>query len=71
MEEWIVVIFVFGIALGSCAGCTVGHDDEAKNNRQKQIELNLAHYNQKSGKYVQDSLSCVNDSCVIIRKNGE
>lgn len=72
MEELFVlfgVIMMF--CLGSCVGCAAGEDEGQRINRQKMIELNLAHYDQNTGKYVQDSLSCVNDSCVIVRKNGE
>lgn len=32
------------------------------------LKMNLAHYNQKTGEFVLDSLSCHNDTCIIIRK---
>ena len=70
MEEIFVLAIVAGTILGGCIGCVSGHDEEKRSNREKMIELNLAHYDQKTGKYVQDNLSCVNDSCVIVRNNG-
>lgn len=63
--------FIFVFCLGSCAGCVAGETDMKHDNQKKMIELNLAHYDQKTGKYTQDTISCINDSCVIIRKNGE
>ena len=70
-EMFVFVGILFVFCLGSCAGCAAGETDMKNDNQKKMIELNLAHYDQKTGKYVQDSISCVNDSCVIIRKNGE
>lgn len=71
MIVWGFVVFVFGSVLGVVGGVEIESSTQNKTSKQKMIELNLAHYNQKTGKFVQDSLSCANDSCVIIRKNGE
>lgn len=71
MEEIILFGALCGFLIGVCAGCDIGKSENETVNRQKMIELNLAHYNQNTGEYVQDSISCKNDSCVIIRKNGE
>lgn len=72
MDEMIMFIgILFSVLLGSCIGCASGENSMNLENQKKMIELNLAHYDHKTGKYTQDSISCGNDSCVIIRKNGE
>lgn len=70
-EGFGVVMMVLTFVLGSCVGCAGGKTDANLDNQKKMIELNVAHFDSKTGKYVQDSISCINDSCVIIRKNGE
>ena len=44
-------------------------DCSSKNSfNQNMLKMNLAHYDQKTGEFVLDSLFCHNDSCIIIRK---
>lgn len=69
MEELFVlfgVIMMF--CLGSCVGCAAGEDEGQRINRQKMIELNLAHYNEKTREFVADSLEFKNDTIIIRKK---
>lgn len=44
-------------------------DCSSKNSfNQNMLKMNLAHYDQKTGEFILDSLSCHNDSCIIFRK---
>lgn len=70
-EGFFTLMMILTFGLGSCVGCATGESSMTRNNQNKMIELNLAHYDQKTGMYTQDSISCINDSCVVIRKNGE
>jgi hypothetical protein len=60
---------VFTIFLvGFCVNGAILTSCNNSKNQDKMIKLNLAHYDQKTGEFVLDSLSCHNDSCIIFRK---
>jgi len=62
IEMFVIFVFVsiMSILIGSCSSTS------SFNNNM--LKMNLAHYNQKTGYFVLDSLSCHNDTCIIIRK---
>ena len=64
--SFIEMVFIFLVGF-SVAGAILTSCNNSKN-QDKMIELNLAHYDQKTGEFILDSLSCHNDSCIIFRK---
>lgn len=61
--EMCFVIFIGGFLSIVMTDCS--SRNEFDNNM---LKMNLAHFDQKTGKFVLDSLSCHNDTCIIIRK---
>lgn len=58
---WIgVFVAIMSIFIANCSSASSFNND--------MLKMNLAHFDQKTGKFVLDSLSCHNDTCIIIRK---
>ena len=55
-----IMIFFISMIMGDCSSRNYFNNN--------MLKMNLAHYDQKTGEFVLDSLSCHNDSCIIFRK---
>lgn len=64
MGEFFIVIG-FGIMLVVAAVTLIPSDSDLK---KFSIDQGIAHYDSKTGDYVQDSLVKINDSTIVIRK---